>query len=166
MKGPWASQRDIQSFHIPATLTQESSAGAENSSPDSSREQVEKTSAGPGWSHRGALGVGEATCAVKPPLPAGASLQPLTVLRASPGFSFLIYEIWILVVKPFSHGCHANPMRQHLMKRASSNEVLMRESSGNRNRISDWGLEIIKSPSLPSFFSFFLNSYERGDSGR
>lgn len=111
-------------------------------------------------------GVGEATCAVKPPLPAGASLQPLTVLRASPGFSFLIYEIWILVVKPFSHGCHANPMRQHLMKRASSNEVLMRESSGNRNRISDWGLEIIKSPSFPSFFSFYKNSYERRDSGR
>lgn len=108
-------------------------------------------------------GVGAATYAVKLPLPAGASLQPLTVLRASPGFSFLIYEIWILVVKPFSHGCHANPMRQHLMKRASSNEVLMRESSGNRNRISDWGLEIIKSPSYPPFFLFFFLTAMKGE---
>ena len=88
MKGPWASQRDIQSLHIPATLTQESSAGAENSSPDGPREQVEKTSAGPGCSHRGALGAGEATCAVKPPLPAGAALRPLAVPRASPGLQF------------------------------------------------------------------------------
>ena len=56
VKGPWASQGDVRSLHAPTTLTWESRAGAENRSPDGGREQMAKTSAGPGGSHAEHLG--------------------------------------------------------------------------------------------------------------
>lgn len=88
VKRPWASQRDVHSLHTPTTLRWDSRAGAENSSPDGAREQMAKTSAGPGWSHAEHLGGSGAMWAAKLPAPAEALLQPWIVLGGFLRLSF------------------------------------------------------------------------------